>query len=115
MKSLLAAVGAGAVAVMMLGQPAEAAPHCVWKGTYWRCWNGHSWYRDYHKRAEIRHDTRRVQHLDRKLRRDMYYGNSTQMGHDMRRLNRARQRAARGSPRFALRRVEPARTGAIVR
>jgi len=56
MKSLLAAVGAGVIAVAMLATPAEAAPHCVWKGTFWQCWNGHSWYRDYHKRAEIRHD-----------------------------------------------------------
>ena len=62
MKSLLAAVGAGIIAVGMLAIPAEAAPHCVWKGTYWKCWNGHSWYRDYHKRAEIRHDEWRVQH-----------------------------------------------------
>jgi hypothetical protein len=91
MKSLLAAVGAGAIAVMMLAQPATAAPHCVWKGTYWRCWNGHSWYRDYHhKRAEIRHDRRRVQHLERKLHRDMYSGSSAaEVRRDMHRLNRA--------------------------
>ena len=91
MKSFMAAVGAGAIAVAMLAQPAAAAPHCDWTGTYWRCWNGHSWYRDYHKRAEIRHDWQRVQHLDRKLHRDMYYGNSAEVRHDMRRLHGARQ------------------------
>jgi len=89
MKSLLAAVGAGIIAVGMLAIPAEAAPHCVWKGTYWKCWNGHSWYRDYHKRAEIRHDEWRVQHLDRKLHRDMYYGNSAEAARDMHRLDHA--------------------------
>ena len=89
MKSLLAAVGAGAVAIAMLVQPADAAPHCVWQGTYWRCWNGHSWYRDYHKRAEIRHDTRRVQRLEGELHRDMYYGNSAEVRRDVRRLHRA--------------------------
>ena len=41
MKSLLAAVGAGVVAITMLAQPADAAPRCVWKGAFWQCWNGH--------------------------------------------------------------------------
>jgi hypothetical protein len=89
MKSLLAEVGAGVIAVTMLAQPAEAAPRCVWKATYWQCWNGHSWYRDYRKRAEIRHDRRHVEHLERKLSRDMYYGNSAQVARDLHRLDRA--------------------------
>jgi len=89
MKSLLAAAGIGVIAVGMLAMPAAAAPHCVWKGTYWQCWNGHSWYRDYHKRAEIRHDQQRVEHLDRKLHRDMYYGNSAQVSRDLHRLDHA--------------------------
>ena len=72
MKSLLAAAGAAVIGVAMLAQPASAAPHCVWQGTYWRCWNGHSWYRDYHgNRAELRHDWRWRHH-------DMHTGNSVE-------------------------------------
>jgi|tagenome__1003787_1003787.scaffolds.fasta_scaffold13160826_1 hypothetical protein len=78
MKSLLAAFGAGVIAVAMLATPAEAAPRCVWKGTYWQCWNGHSWYRDHHRRAEFRHDWRHARHMER----DMYYGSSVR--HDWR-------------------------------
>jgi len=90
MKSLLAAVGAGVVAITMLAQPADAAPQCVWKGTFWQCWNGHAWYRDHSKRAEIRHDWRHVQRLEHKLQRDMYYGNSAAAARDMHRLDDAR-------------------------
>jgi hypothetical protein len=68
MKSLLAAVGAGFMAVAMLAQPADAAPRCVWKGTHWQCWNGHSWYRDHHRYSEFRHG--------RWMDRDRHYGNS---------------------------------------
>jgi len=77
MKSLLAAVGAGVVAITMLATPADAAQRCVWKGTFWQCWNGHSWYRD-HERAEMRHDWRNARHGDR----DMHYGSSDR--HDWR-------------------------------
>jgi len=79
MKSLLAAVGAGVVAITMLAQPADAAPRCVWKGTFWQCWNGHSWYRDHHRHAEMRRDW----HHARPMHRDMYYG-STAPRHDWR-------------------------------
>jgi hypothetical protein len=77
MKSLLAAVGAGVVAITMLATPADAAPRCVWKGTFWQCWNGHSWYRDA-RRAEMGHDW----HHGREMRHDMYYGSSVR--HDWR-------------------------------
>ena len=76
MKSLLAAIGAGIVAVTILATPADAAPRCVWKGTYWQCWNGHAWYRDNHRRAEFRHDWRHARHLGRELRRDIHYGST---------------------------------------
>jgi len=71
MKSGLAAIGAGVVAITMLATPADAAPRCVWKGAFWQCWNGHSWYRD-RERAEMRHDWHRAQHMGG----DMYYGSS---------------------------------------
>jgi hypothetical protein len=80
MKTLLAVVGAGVVAVAMLTQPADAAPRCAWQGTYWKCWNGHSWYRDHHRdRAEFRHEGRWRD-------RDMHTGNTVEFGrhHGMR-------------------------------
>jgi hypothetical protein len=78
MKSLLAALGAGFIAVTTLATPADAAPRCVWKGTYWQCWNGHAWYRDHGRHAEFRHDWGHAWHPGR----DMYYGSSDR--HDWR-------------------------------
>lgn len=80
MKSLLAVVGAGFIAAAVLAQPADAAPRCVWKGTYWQCWNGHSWYRDHRRHAEYHHGGW--------VGRDRYYGNSAPVGHDMHRYDR---------------------------
>ena len=74
MKSLLAAVGAGVIAVTMLAQPADAAPRCAWKGTFWQCWNGHSWYRDHHRNFAERRYERRW------LNRDVHTGNSAEFG-----------------------------------
>jgi hypothetical protein len=75
MKSLLAAVGAGVIAVAMLAQPADAAPRCAWKGTHWQCWNGHSWHRDNHHNFAER----------RWMHRDMHTGNTAEFGrHGMR-------------------------------
>lgn len=83
MKSLLAAVGAaGFIAAAMLAQPANAAPHCVWRGTHWQCWNGHSWYRDHSRHAEFRHG--------RWMGRDAFYGSSAPAEHDMHWSNRTR-------------------------
>jgi len=74
MKPLFAALGAGFIAAAMLATPADAAPRCAWKGTFWQCWNGHSWYRDHNRHAEFRHD--------RWMGRDMHYGSSDR--HDWR-------------------------------
>jgi hypothetical protein len=82
MKSFLTAAGAGLIAVAMLTGPADAAPRCVWKGAYWQCWNGHSWYRDYHRRAETRHDWRYRHDWSGQPGRDMHYGSSSR--HDWR-------------------------------
>jgi hypothetical protein len=80
MKSLLAVIGAGFIAATMLAQPADAAPRCVWKGTYWQCWNGHAWFRDHSRHAEFRHG--------RWMGRDTFYGSSAPVGRDMHRFDR---------------------------
>jgi hypothetical protein len=88
MKSLVAAIGAGVVAIAVLGQPANAAPRCAWEGHHWRCWNGHSWYRDHHwHRGD--HAWYRDHHW--RSGRDMYYGNSAPRGHRMHERDRVDQ------------------------
>jgi hypothetical protein len=98
MKSLLGMVGAGIVAAALLSNPADARPTCVWEGHAWRCWNSanhHQAWRDrdyrHRKRAELYHDRRRVQRLERKLHRDVHTGSTVLVRRDMRRLDRARQ------------------------
>src|SRR3954451_15219157 len=107
MKSIVAALGAGIVAVALLGSPAEA--RCLWNGHAWSCSNGaraeirHDRARVWERRAEIRQDRRQMRHLRARLHRDMYVGSSNDVARDMRALHRTQRemRAGRRDLRHA--------------
>src|SRR3954454_4293459 len=117
MKRIVAALGAGIVAVALLGSPAEA--RCLWNGHAWSCSNGaraeirHDRARLWERRAEVRHDRRHTRHLRARLHRDMYVGSSMDVTRDMRSLHRAPRetRADRRDLRHARRELRQDRLG----
>ena len=96
MKSVFGALAVGVLAAALWAGPADARPHCVWRGEAWHCWNSHYQTRADRamirsKRAEVRHDRRHLRHLQARLHRDIHVGSSNEVTRDMRKLRRAQR------------------------